>query len=79
MVGRIYLLHGESKLVAIEEAPYDSETLLQKLPADHPDLLAGEQIDAEEPRRWVLVAREMGVPDERDGGTMIGGPPVPRP
>ncbi len=67
MAGRIYLLGGESKLIAMEEAPYDSETLLQKLLADHPDLLAGEQINAEEPRRWLLVSREMAVPGEQDG------------
>src|SRR5262245_45121462 len=51
----------------MEEAPYDSETLLQRLLADHPDLLAGDQIDAEEPRRWLLVSREMAVPGEQDG------------
>jgi hypothetical protein len=51
----------------MEEAPYDSEALLQKLLADHPDLLAGDQIDAEEPRRWLLVTREMAVPGEQDG------------
>jgi hypothetical protein len=67
VAGRIYLLGGESRLIAMEEAPYDSETLLQKLLADHPDLLAGDQIDAEEPRRWLLVSREMAVPGEQDG------------
>src|SRR4051812_37019620 len=51
----------------MEEAPYDSEGLLQKLLADHPDLLAGDQINAEEPRRWLLVTREMTVPGEQDG------------
>ncbi len=51
----------------MEEAPYDSEDLLQKLLADHPDLLAGDQIDAEDPRRWLLVSREMAVPGEQDG------------
>ena len=67
VAGRIYLLDGESKLIAMEEAPYDSETLLQKLLADYPDLLAGDQINAEEPRRWLLVTREMAVPGEQDG------------
>lgn len=67
MAGRIYLLNGESKLIAMEESPYDSETLLQKLLADHPDLLAGDQINAEEPRQWLLVTREMAVPGEQDG------------
>jgi hypothetical protein len=67
VAGRIYLLNGESKLIAMEESPYDSETLLQKLLADHPDLLAGDQINDEEPRRWLLVTREMAVPGEEDG------------
>jgi hypothetical protein len=51
----------------MEESPYDSETLLQKLLADHPDLLAGDQINAEEPRRWLLITREMAVSGEQDG------------
>ena len=67
MAGRIYLLNGDSKLIAMEESPYDSEALLQKLLADHPDLLAGDQINDEEPRRWLLVTREMAVPGEQDG------------
>jgi hypothetical protein len=64
---RIYLLHDDAALVAMQEQPYDSERLLQELLAKHPDLLAGEQVDAHEPRRWVLVTREMGVPGEEDG------------
>jgi hypothetical protein len=67
MPGRIYLLNEGSKLIAMEEAAYDSESLLQKLLADHPDLLAGDQINVEEPRRWLLVTREMAVPGEPDG------------
>jgi hypothetical protein len=42
MAGRMYLLNDGSDLIAMEEAPYDSEKLLQILLADHPDLLAGE-------------------------------------
>ncbi len=52
----------------MEETPYDSERLLQELLAKHPDLLAGEQIDSEAPRRWLLVTREMRVPGEEEGG-----------
>jgi hypothetical protein len=44
VAGRIYLLKEDSNLLAMEEASYDSERLLQKLLADHPDLLAGDQI-----------------------------------
>jgi hypothetical protein len=36
--------------------------VLQEVLATHPDLLAGDQIDPAVPRRWLLVAREAGVP-----------------
>lgn len=36
--------------------------------ADHPDLLAGDQINDAEPRRWLLISREMGLPSEEGGG-----------
>jgi hypothetical protein len=52
MAGRIDRLDGESKLIAVEESPYDSESLLQALFADHPDLLAGDQINTA--FEWVL-------------------------
>ena len=49
-------------LVRLSKQPYDSEDLLQGLLEDHPDLLAGEQMSPADPRRWVLVAREVGIP-----------------
>lgn len=67
MAGRIYLLGNGSDLLPMEEARYDSEDLLQSMLAQYPDLLAGEQINSEEPRRWLLVTREMAVPGEEDG------------
>lgn len=66
MAGRIYLLNDKSDLMAMEEAPYDSEKLLQEMLARHPDLLAGEQINSDEPRRWLLVTREMAVQGEEE-------------
>ena len=67
MSGTIFLVQEGNKLVGMQESAYDSEDLLQKLLADHPDLLAGEQINSDQPRKWVLVSREMPVPDEEDG------------
>jgi hypothetical protein len=61
----IYLMSGE-RLVEMRNEPYESENLLQKLLAKHPDLLAGSQMNADVPRRWLLVRRELGVP--RCGG-----------
>ena len=67
MNGRIFLLDEDSGITPMTESPYDSEALLQKLLSEHPDLLAGDQIAPDEPRRWQLVSREMGVPDGEDG------------
>jgi hypothetical protein len=67
MTGRIYLLNDSSGLIPMEEAPYDSEKLLQEMLSEHPDLLAGEQIDIETPRRWLLVTREMPVQGGQEG------------
>lgn len=64
----IFLIHSHDQLVEMREQPYDSEDLLQRLLARYPNLLAGDQIDRETPRRWLLVRREAAVPD-RLGGT----------
>jgi hypothetical protein len=58
----IFLL-GSSGLVEMSQQPYESEDLLQALIAQYPSVLAGDQFAAEEPRRWLLVTREAGVPD----------------
>ncbi|MBX3023800.1 hypothetical protein KF840_02710 [bacterium] len=52
----------------MRERQYDSEDLLQELLSRYPHLLAGDQIDAAAPRRWLLVSRELGVPDQDGGG-----------
>src|SRR5260370_8548371 len=67
MSGGIFVLHDDGTLDEMRERAYDSEDLLQDLLARHPNLLAGDQMDAEEPRRWLLVSREMGVPGEEEG------------
>ena len=64
---KIYLIDGNKQLREMEAQDYDGEDLLQTMLADHPDLLAGHQINESEPRRWMLVAREMGVPDMEGG------------
>jgi len=62
--GRVFLVgHTEGTLMPMDETAYASEDLLQQLLADYPDLLPGDQISPEAPRRWLLVAREMPVPD----------------
>ena len=68
MSGGIYLLRDDDDLVEMLERPYDSEAVLQQLLAKHPSLLAGDQLEARTPRRWLLVAREASLPADADGG-----------
>ncbi len=64
MSNKIFLIGNNNKLSAMEEQPYDSEDILQELLEEYPDLLAGEQVDSDNPRRWLLITREMGVADD---------------
>ena len=68
MGGIIYLIQDNDQLVEMVENEYDSEDLLQKLLAQYPSLLAGDQINSAVPRRWLLVKREAGMPSEEGGG-----------
>ena len=61
----IYLM-SEHGLVELRNEPYESEDLLQQLLARYPDLLAGGQMNTGEPRRWLLVRRELGVPADKE-------------
>jgi hypothetical protein len=61
MPGSIFVLHEDGALVEMRETSYDSEALLQRLLAEYPNLLAGDQIDPVAPRRWLLVTRELRV------------------
>lgn len=52
----------------MDKETYKSEYILQSLLEKHPELLAGDQIDEANPRRWLHVSREIGVPED-DGGS----------
>ena len=64
--GGIYLIQDNGQLIEMTEQEYDSEGLLQELLAKYPNLMAGEQIDSESPRRWLLVSREISLPSQED-------------
>ena len=68
MDASVFLLQGDNTLIRMDEQGYATKSLLQILLADHPDLMAGDQIDAVNPRRWLLIEREAGVPASLDGG-----------
>lgn len=57
----LYLL-GESQPVEMRSALFASEDDLQDIIARYPALLAGAQMTPDDPRRWLLVQREMGLP-----------------
>ena len=64
---RIYILDPTNRrLLPMISEDYIDEDVLQSYIADYPDLIPGDQINPESPRRWLLVKREMGVPDAND-------------
>ncbi len=64
MMGGIYLLQSHEELVKTEVKEYDSESLLHTLLTKYHDLLGGDQMNSEEPRRFVLIKRELGIPSK---------------
>lgn len=67
MSNSIFQLNN-GKLIELNEQSYISEDMLQQLLSDYPSLIPGSQIDAENPRRWLLISREYGVPDKEQSG-----------
>lgn len=64
---KIFLANpAKDSLVPMTETMYTQEEILQALVARYPDLLPGDQIDPDRPRRWLLVRREMGVADGKN-------------
>lgn len=61
MPEHIYASTNEGDLEAIQETPFAQEEDLQKLIAQHPELLDGEQITPGNARRWILITREKGI------------------
>ena len=68
MPQRIFLLDAEQRLLALSAADFPTEDDLQRLIAENPELLDGDLIDPEAPRRWVLIRREMQVTNDESGG-----------
>lgn len=63
MSGKIFVIQ-DNGLQSLTEQEFDTEDDFQSLLEKYPDLIPGEQINEAAPRRWLLVAREYGVPDE---------------
>ena len=67
MSREIFLIQNDDQIIAMREQAYDSEALLQEWLARYPHLLVGGQIDPAQPRRWLLITREAGLPSEEGG------------
>jgi hypothetical protein len=57
----VFLLQGEDSLVPMQPGHFAAEEHFQRLLARFPELLVGDQIDPQNPRRWILVKREQAV------------------
>src|SRR5665213_222084 len=57
----VFLLQGGDSLVAMEPGQFASEDYFQRLLSRFPELLVGDQVDPQSPRRWVLVKREQSI------------------
>ena len=60
MSGKIFALRDDG-VTEMTQTPYENEDLFQSLIEKYPEVLAGDQINPENPRKWVLISREMGV------------------
>ena len=57
----IYTRAEPGRLETLAEERFSTEDELQALIAEHPELLAGEQIRPGNPLRWLLITREKGI------------------
>jgi len=68
MTTGMFILRPDGSLAPMQNREYDSEALLQSWISDHPELLAGNQISPDDPRKWLLIKREAGIPDQDNSG-----------
>jgi hypothetical protein len=58
----IFIIQDGGQLLELKEKSYLLEGNLQRLLADYPNLILGDQIHAIAPRHWLFVAREANLP-----------------
>ncbi len=59
MNGKIYKIKVNEELLEIHEEKHKSEYNFQTLLTKYPDLIPGDQIDPENPRKWLIIGREI--------------------
>ncbi len=67
-MAKVYVLNNDGTTEAMSGIHCKNEDLeLQRLLEFNPDLIPGDQINPDAPRRWLVVKREMPVPDPSTG------------
>ena len=66
MATGLFLISPDGGLVGLDESGYETESVLQALIADYPELIPGDQVRPDAPRRWLLVAREAALAPDAD-------------
>lgn len=61
MADGIFFIKDDGQLLEMNSHEFLSEEDFQKLIENYPNLLAGSQIDQENPRKWLLIKREFGL------------------
>ncbi len=64
----IFLVNANGELDMIPYEQYQSEDLLQGIVDKYPEILAGEQINPDDPPRWIVIKREAGIPSSENEG-----------
>ena len=67
-MSKVYLMDQDAQTIELARVRCkDEDKELQLLLERNPRLLSGEQMDPDNPREWLLVKREMSVPDPASG------------
>ncbi len=67
-MAKVYVLNDDGKTEEMPSIYCENEDLeLQRILEFNPDLVPGDQINPTDPRRWLVVKREMPVPDPSTG------------
>lgn len=70
MEDQIFILNKNQSLVELNESEFVTEKQFQELLEKYPKLISGSQINPENPRKWILISREIGIPNEEQGNNI---------
>ncbi len=69
MKDQIFIINN-NKLTELNETKFGNEKQFQELLENYPNLISGNQINPENPRKWILIDREAGIPGEENGSNI---------